>query len=96
MQGEDDLRGPRQNNGFLCALNPVSFMYFTGFVIVFLRAGWTLQIKQVIVFNGLQAYSLTTIYNVDFALVLLALSCLGNKRSQNEKLVGLNSYCGNR
>jgi hypothetical protein len=57
MQGEDDLRGLAKIMAFMRAV-AVSFMYFTGFVIVFLRKGWTLQIKQDIVFNGLQAYSL--------------------------------------
>jgi hypothetical protein len=87
MQGEDDLRGLAKIMAFACYPLP-SCIFLLEFCYS-LEKGWTLQIINKILGNFQRTASLSYHIHQDFALVLLALSCLGNKRSQNEKLVGL-------
>ncbi|MBP1163474.1 hypothetical protein JOE44_000358 [Chryseobacterium sp. PvR013] len=90
MQGEDDLRGLAKIMGFMRAVSIVMvlmhlywYCYHT-----FLEQGWTLEIVDTILTNfqkttGLFSYP---IYTKVFALVLLALSCLGTKGVKDEKI----------
>jgi len=96
MQGEDDLRGLAKIMAFMRA---VSFLlvlmhlywFCYGF---FMERGWTLEIINKILGNfdrtaGLFSH---TLYTKIFALVLLALSCLGTKGVKNEKITWSKIY----
>ncbi len=90
MQGEDDLRGLAKIMAFMRAVSILiilmhCYWYCYEF---FLDRGWTLEIINKILYNfqktaGLFSYP---IYTKLFALVLLALSCLGTKGVKNEKI----------
>lgn len=90
MQGEDDLRGLAKIMAFMRAVSILIILmhcYWYCFAF-FLDRGWTLEIINKILFNfqktaGLFSYP---IYTKIFALVLLALSCLGTKGVKNEKI----------
>ncbi|WP_200811747.1 MULTISPECIES: conjugal transfer protein MobC [Sphingobacterium] len=90
MQGEDDLRGLAKIMAFMRAVSIIIvLMHFYWFCFgFFLERGWTLEIIGKILANfnrtaGLFAHNL---YTKIFALVLLALSCLGTKGVKNEKI----------
>lgn len=90
MQGEDDLRGLAKIMAFMRAVSILLvlmhlYWFCYGF---FVERGWTLEVINKILGNfqrtaGLFSHSL---YTKVFALVLLALSCLGTKGIKNEKL----------
>lgn len=90
MQGEDDLRGLAKIMAFMRAVSILLvlmhlYWFCYGF---FLERGWTLEIINKILGNfdrtaGLFAH---TLYTKVFALILLALSCLGTKGVKNEKI----------
>ncbi|HEU4496520.1 MAG TPA: conjugal transfer protein MobC [Flavobacterium sp.] len=90
MQGEDDLRGLAKIMAFMRAVSILLvlmhlYWFCYGF---FLERGWTLELINKILGNfdrtaGLFSH---TIYTKVFALVLLALSCLGTKGVKNEKI----------
>ncbi|MBU2019094.1 MAG: YWFCY domain-containing protein, partial [Bacteroidetes bacterium] len=90
MQGEDDLRGLAKIMAFMRAVSILLvLMHFYWFCYsFFLEKGWTLEIINKILSNFQRTSSLFshTIYTKIFALVLLALSCLGTKGVKNEKI----------
>lgn len=93
MQGEDDLRGLAKIMAFMRAVSILiilmhCYWYCYEF---FLDRGWTLEIINKILYNfqktaGLFSYP---IYTKIFALVILALSCLGTKGVKDEKITWL-------
>lgn len=96
MQGEDDLRGLAKIMGFMRAVSILLvvmhlYWYCYGF---FLDSGWTLQVINKILGNFQQTAGLFshTIYTKVFAIVLLALSCLGTKGVKNEKITWSKIY----
>ncbi|MDX4973901.1 conjugal transfer protein MobC [Myroides odoratimimus] len=90
MQGEDDLRGLAKIMAFMRAVSILLvlmhlYWFCYGF---FMERGWTLETINKILSNfdrtaGLFSH---TLYTKVFALVLLALSCLGTKGVKNEKI----------
>ena len=96
MQGEDDLRGLAKIMAFMRAVSILLvlmhlYWFCYGF---FLERGWTLEIINKILGNfdrtaGLFAH---TLYTKVFALILLALSCLGTKGVKNEKITWAKIY----
>jgi hypothetical protein len=96
MQGEDDLRGLAKIMAFMRAVSILLvlmhlYWFCYGF---FLERGWTLEIINKILGNfdrtaGLFSH---TLYTKAFALVLLALSCLGTKGVKNEKITWSKIY----
>ncbi|MEG0851388.1 MAG: YWFCY domain-containing protein, partial [Flavobacterium sp.] len=96
MQGEDDLRGLAKIMAFMRAVSILLvLMHLYWFCYsFFLERGWTLEVINKILRNfhktaGLFSHS---IYTKLFALVLLALSCLGTKGVKNEKLTWTKIY----
>lgn len=90
MQGEDDLRGLAKIMAFMRAVSIILvLMNFYWFCFeFFLQRGWTIEVVSKILTNfnrtaGLFKYS---VYSKLFALVLLALSCLGTKGVKNDKI----------
>lgn len=90
MQGEDDLRGLAKIMAFMRAVSILIvlmhlYWYCYGF---FLERGWTLEVINKILGNFQRTAGLFshTLYTKVFALVLLALSCLGTKGVKNEKI----------
>jgi len=90
MQGEDDLRGLAKIMAFMRAVGIIILiMHFYWFCYGFFAdQGWTLEIVGKILTNfnkkaGLFSHPL---YSKLFALLLLALSCLGTKGVKNEKI----------
>lgn len=96
MQGEDDLRGLAKIMAFMRAVSILLvlmhlYWFCYGF---FLERGWTLEVINKILGNfdrtaGLFSH---TLYTKAFALVLLALSCLGTKGVKNEKITWAKIY----
>ncbi|MCH5685470.1 YWFCY domain-containing protein [Niabella sp. W65] len=90
MQGEDDLRGLAKVMAFMRAISIIILlMHFYWFCYgFFLQQGWTLEIINRILtnFNRTAGLFKHPIYSKLFALVLLALSCLGTKGVKNEKI----------
>ncbi len=96
MQGEDDLRGLAKIMAFMRAVSILLvlmhlYWYCYGF---FLERGWTLEVVNKILGNfdrtaGLFSH---TLYTKVFALVLLALSCLGTKGVKDEKITWRKIY----
>jgi len=90
MQGEDDLRGLAKIMAFMRAVSIILvlmhfYWYCFGF---FKQRRWTLDIVGKILANfdrtaGLFSH---TLYSKFFAILLLALSCLGTKGVKNEKI----------
>jgi hypothetical protein len=90
MQGEDDLRGLAKIMAFMRAVSILLvlmhlYWFCYGF---FLECSWTLEIINKILQNfdrtaGLFSH---TLYTKVFAVILLALSCLGTKGVKNEKI----------
>lgn len=90
MQGEDDLRGLAKIMAFMRAVSILLvlmhlYWYCYGF---FLERGWILETINKILSNFQRTAGLFshTLYTKVFALVLLALSCLGTKGVKNEKI----------
>lgn len=90
MQGEDDLRGLAKIMAFMRAVSIIILLmhfywYCYGF---FLERGWTLEIINKILENFQRTAALFSniIYTKVFALLLLALSCLGTKGVKNDKI----------
>lgn len=96
MQGEDDLRGLAKIMAFMRAVSILLvlmhlYWFCYGF---FLERGWTLEIINKILRNfdrtaGLFSH---TLYTKVFAIVLLALSCLGTKGVKNKKITWSKIY----
>ncbi|TKC05822.1 conjugal transfer protein MobC [Pedobacter frigoris] len=96
MQGEDDLRGLAKIVAFMRAVSILLvlihlYWFCYGF---FMERGWTLEVINKILGNfdrtaGLFSH---TLYTKVFALVLLALSCLGTKGVKNEKITWSKIY----
>ena len=96
MQGEEDLRGLAKIMAFMRAVSILLvlmhlYWFCYGF---FLERGWTLEVINKILGNfdrtaGLFSH---TLYTKAFALVLLALSCLGTKGVKNEKITWSKIY----
>ncbi|AZA85463.1 conjugal transfer protein TraG [Chryseobacterium shandongense] len=93
MQGEDDLKGLAKIMAFMRAVSILiilmhCYWYCYEF---FLDKGWTLEIINKILYNFQKTAGLFSdlIYTKIFAVVLLALSCLGTKGVKNEKITWL-------
>ena len=96
MQGEDDLRGLAKIMAFMRAVSILLvlmhlYWFCYGF---FMERGWTLELINKILGNfdrtaGLFSH---TLYTKVFALVLLALSCMGTKGVKNEKITWSKIY----
>ncbi len=96
MQGEDDLRGLAKIMAFMRAVSILLvlmhlYWYCHSF---FYNCSWTLEVINKILFNFNRTASLFghTLYTKVFALILLALSCLGTKGVKNEKITWLKIY----
>ncbi|PLK43953.1 conjugal transfer protein MobC [Emticicia sp. TH156] len=96
MQGEDDLRGLAKIMAFMRAVSILLvlmhlYWFCYGF---FLERGWTLEVINKILGNFERTAGLFshTLYTKAFALVLLALSCLGTKGVKNEKITWYKIY----
>ena len=90
MQGEDDLRGLAKIMAFMRAVSILLvlmhlYWFCYGF---FLERGWILEIINKILGNFQRTAGLFShiLYTKVFALVLLALSCLGTKGVKNERI----------
>ncbi|AZA92992.1 Type IV secretory pathway, VirD4 components [Chryseobacterium nakagawai] len=90
MQGEDDLRGLAKIMAFMRAVSIIMvlmhlYWFCYGF---FAQQQWTLELINKILYNFNKTAGLFshTIYSKLFAIVLLALSCLGTKGVKNEKI----------
>ncbi|AZA56518.1 MULTISPECIES: conjugal transfer protein MobC [Chryseobacterium] len=96
MQGEDDLRGLAKIMAFMRAVSILLvLMHLYWFCYdFFLERGWTLEVINKILGNFQRTASLFshTLYTKVFALVLLALSCLGTKGVKNEKITWTKIY----
>ena len=96
MQGDDDTRGLAKIMAFMRAVSViVVLMHFYWFCYSFFEGrGWTLELVSKILGN----FNLTaglfghTIYSKLFAVLLLALSCLGTKGVKNEKITWVKIY----
>lgn len=90
MQGEDDLRGLAKIMAFMRAVSILLvLMHFYWFCYgVFYDMGWTLQLVNKILAGFQEKAGLFSevVYTKLFALLLLALSCLGTKGIKNEKV----------
>jgi YWFCY protein/TraM recognition site of TraD and TraG len=96
MQGEDDLRGLAKIMAFMRAVSILLvLMHFYWFCYgFFAERGWTLEIigKILTNFNRTAGLFAHTLYTKIFALILLALSCLGTKGVKNEKITWAKIY----
>ena len=96
MQGEDDLRGLAKIMAFMRAVSILLvLMHFYWFCYGFFQQrGWTLEVIAKILTNFDRTAGLfgNTLYTKIFALVLLALSCLGTKGVKNEKITWTKIY----
>src|SRR5690554_3778134 len=96
MQGEDDLRGLAKIMAFMRAVSILLvLMHFYWFCYgFFAERGWTLEIigKILTNFNRTAGLFSHTLYTKIFALLLLALSCLGTKGVKNEKITWAKIY----
>ncbi|WP_313380483.1 conjugal transfer protein MobC [Proteiniphilum saccharofermentans] len=90
MQGEDDLRGLAKIMAFMRAVSILLvLMHFYWFCYgFFVEYGWTPEIvgKILVNFNRTAGLFEHTLYTKIFALILLALSCLGTKGVKDEKI----------
>ncbi|MEC3880242.1 conjugal transfer protein MobC [Parapedobacter sp. 10938] len=96
MQGEDDLRGLAKIMAFMRAVSIIILLmhlywFCYGF---FINHGWTLELLDKILdnFNRTAQLFEHRLYTKVFALVLLALSCLGTKGVKNEKITWAKIY----
>lgn len=90
MQGEDDLRGLAKIMAFMRAVSILLvLMHLYWFChTFFIERGWTLEVINKILWNFNRTAGLFehTLYTKVFAVILLALSCLGTKGVKNEKI----------
>ncbi|MNQ01712.1 TraM recognition site of TraD and TraG [compost metagenome] len=90
MQGEDDLRGLAKIMAFMRAVSIILILMHLYWYCYrfFLDRNWTLVIINKILGNFQRTAGLFshTLYTKVFALLLLALSCLGTKGVKNEKI----------
>jgi len=88
MQGEDDTRGLAKIMGFMRAVSIIIMLmhYYWYCFELFDSLGWTHSVVNRILLNFQDTAGLfsATLYTKIFALVLLALSCLGTKGVKNE------------
>jgi hypothetical protein len=96
MQGEDDLRGLAKIMAFMRAVSIILvlihlYWYCYGF---FLQRHWNLDLINKILGNFQRTAGLFShpLYTKTFAIVLLALSCLGTKGVKNEKITWKKIY----
>ncbi|MFH6988433.1 conjugal transfer protein MobC [Flavobacterium collinsii] len=96
MQGEDDLRGLAKIMAFMRAVSILLIlMHIYWFCYgYFIARGWTLEVINKILDNFQRTAGLFshTLYTKVFALVLLALSCLGSKGVKNQKITWTKIY----
>jgi cytochrome bd-type quinol oxidase subunit 2 len=92
MQGEDDLRGLAKIMAFMRAVSIILvlmhlYWFCYGF---FAHQQWTLELINKILYNFNKTAGLFSqpIYSKLFAIVLLALSCLGTKESKMKRSLG--------
>ncbi|MGH1516604.1 conjugal transfer protein MobC [Chryseobacterium sp. JK1] len=90
MQGEDDLRGLAKIMAFMRSVSILlMLMHLYWFCYeFFLKQGWTLELINKILsnFNRTTGLFSQTSYTKAFAVVLIALSCLGTKGVKNDKI----------
>lgn len=96
MQGEDDLRGLAKIMAFMRAVSiliVLMHIYWYCYSFFFER-GWTMEVINKILSNFQRTASLFshTLYSKVFAIVLLALSCMGSKGVKNEKITWSKIY----
>jgi hypothetical protein len=96
MQGEDDVRGLAKIMGFLRAVSILLILmhlywFCYGF---FWERGWTMPVINKILSNFQRTAGLFShpLYTKIFALVLLALSCLGTKGVKTERITWSKIY----
>ena len=96
MQGEDDLRGLAKIMAFMRAVSVLLvlmhlYWFCYGF---FIERHWTLEVINKILGNFQRTAGLFshTLYTKLFALVMLALSCLGTKGVKNDKITWSKIY----
>lgn len=96
MQGEDDLRGLAKIMAFMRAVSIIIvLMHLYWFCYGFFKErGWTQELINKILgnFNRTAGLFEHCLYTKVFALVLLALSCLGTKGVKNEKITWSKIY----
>ena len=96
MQGEDDLRGLAKIMSFMRAVSILLIlMHLYWFCYgYFINRGWTLEVINKILGNFQHTAGLFshTFYTKVFALVLLALSCLGSKGVKHQKITWSKIY----
>ncbi|MDR7208804.1 conjugal transfer protein MobC [Flavobacterium piscis] len=96
MQGEDDLRGLAKIMAFMRAVSILLvLMHLYWFCYgYFIGRGWTLEVINKILGNFQRTAGLFshTLYTKVFALVLLALSCLGSKGVKHQKITWTKIY----
>lgn len=96
MQGEDDLRGLAKTMSFMRAVSILLvLMHLYWFCYgYFIDQGWTLEVINKILGNFQRTAGLfsNTLYTKVFALMLLALSCLGSKGVKNQKITWTKIY----
>ncbi|WP_336703155.1 conjugal transfer protein MobC [Chryseobacterium indologenes] len=90
MQGEEDLRGLSKIMAFMRSVSILlMLMHLYWFCYeFFLKQGWTLELINKILsnFNRNTGLFSQTFYTKAFAVVLIALSCLGTKGVKNDKI----------
>tara|TARA_R110000744_G_scaffold90708_1_gene176148 strand:+ start:28527 stop:30527 length:2001 start_codon:yes stop_codon:yes gene_type:complete len=90
MQGEDDLRGLAKIMAFMRTVSILLILMHLYWYCYefFVERGWTLEVINKILGNFQRTAGLFshTLYTKIFAIVLLALSCLGTKGVKNEKI----------
>jgi len=96
MQGEDDLRGLAKIMAFMRAVSILLvLMHLYWFCYgYFIDRGWNLEVINKILGNFQRTAGLFshTLYTKVFALVLLALSCLGSKGVKHQKITWAKIY----
>jgi hypothetical protein len=96
MQGEDDLRGLAKIMAFMRAVSILLvLMHLYWFCYgYFINRGWTLEVINKILgnFQRTAGFFSHTLYTKVFALVLLALSCLGSKGVKNQNITWTKIY----
>lgn len=96
MQGEDDVRGLAKIMAFMRAVSILLIlMHLYWFCYgYFIDRGWTLEVINKILDNFQSTAGLFshTLYTKVFALLLLALSCLGSKGVKNQKITWAKIY----
>jgi len=96
MQGEDDLRGLAKIMAFMRAVSILLvLMHLYWFCYdYFINRGWTLEVLSKILSNFQRSAGLFshTLYTKVFAMILLALSCLGSKGVKSQKITWTKIY----